>query len=168
MALGQAVAWPPANLPDRMRPTTRSGVCSRAAKRLSTKRTFGGPQRDLHELLDLRPPEDDPPSGDYYLDYANFVISGPPLDALDLVLRICDQAPDDNALCRVGTVFVEPLLNSHWKVISDRFENVARKQRSLRIAHSCTLTHLPRRARPWEERMRQLMSPDDQPRLPGT
>jgi hypothetical protein len=131
------------------------------------QRTLGGPQWGLHELLGIRPPEDDPPSGDYYLDYVNFVISGPPMDALDLVLRICDRAPDDDVLCWVGTVFVEPLLNSHWKVISDRFENVARKRRSLRVAYSCTLTHLPRQARPWEERMRQLMSPDDQPRSPG-
>ena len=59
------------------------------------QRTFGGPQSDLHELLDIRPPEDEPPPGDYYLDYANFVISGPPMEALDVVLRICDRAPDN-------------------------------------------------------------------------
>jgi hypothetical protein len=29
------------------------------------------------------------------------------------------------------------------------------------------MTHLPRRARPWEERMRQLICPDDQPRSSG-
>lgn len=125
------------------------------------QRTFGGPQSDLHQLLDIRPPEDDPPSGDYYLDYANFVISGPPMEALDVVLRTCDRAPDDDALCWIGVVLVEPLLDTHWKMISLRFEAEARKRRALRVAYSCAWTHLPRQARPWEERMRNLMTRDD-------
>ena len=115
----------------------------------------------------IRPPEDEPPSGDYYLDYANFVISGPPMEALDVVLRICDQAPDDDALCWIGVVFVEPLLDTHWKTISVRFEAEARKRRALRVAYSCAWTHLPRQARPWEKRMRHLMTRGGAPRPQG-
>jgi hypothetical protein len=129
-------------------------------------RAFGGPQGDLHKILGIRPPEDEPLSGEYYLDYVNFVISGPPAQALDLVIAICERAPDDHALCWVGSVFVEPLLDLHWAEVSERFEHQAGKRRSLRVAYSCAMTHLPRKARPWQERMQRLMQRDDLDRPP--
>lgn len=120
-------------------------------------REHGGPQRDLHAVLRLDPPEDKAESGDFALDYVNFMISGPPDEAMDVVLRVCDAAPDDASLCWVGTLLVEPLLGLHWNDIGERFEREARRSASLRAAYSCALVQLPRRATEWKVRMQNLV-----------
>lgn len=100
-------------------------------------------------------------SGDYYYDYEGFVLGAPADEALAMVVRLCERAPDDSALCWVGVVFVEPLLDLHWRTIGDRFEREAAKRPSLRKAYSCAWLSLPRRGREFEARLEALIQPGE-------
>jgi len=73
-----------------------------------------------------------------------------------MVVRICDRAPDDSALCWIGVAFVEPLLDLHWRTIGERFERGA-KQPSLRKAYSCAWLRLSRRGWEFEARLEALI-----------
>lgn len=126
-------------------------------------REHGGPQRDLHAVLGIEPPEDKAGSGDYALDYVNFMISGPPNEALEVLLRVCDAAPDGASLCWIGTLLVEPLLDLHWSDIGEGFERESRKSAPLRAAYSCASLQLPRRATEWKRRMQHLVAPSGEP-----
>jgi hypothetical protein len=114
-------------------------------------------------VLGIEPPEDKAGSGDYALDYVNLMISGPPNEALEVVLRVCDAAPDGASLCWIGTLLVEPLLDLHWSDIGERFEREARRSAPLRAAYSCASVELPRRATEWKRRMRALVVASGEP-----
>jgi hypothetical protein len=77
-----------------------------------------------------------------WLPYANRVISGAPADGLAIVVAFCDAAPDDDSLCWVGVVLLEPLLDRHAKTIISEFETQARRRPALRKALSCCVLHL--------------------------
>jgi len=76
---------------------------------------------------------------------------------------LCDAAPDDDALCHLGVVVIEPLLDLHWKTISDAFEAGAKRNPAVRKALSCaSLDIRPSRAgRAVEERFYALIRPED-------
>lgn len=97
------------------------------------------------------------------LPYSNFVIEGPPADALRVAIALCDAAPNDDALCHLGIAVIEPLLDLHWKTIGHAFEAKAKRNAALRKALSCALLDIrPRRAgRAIEKRLYALMRPED-------
>jgi hypothetical protein len=97
------------------------------------------------------------------LPYSNFVILGPPADALRVAIVLCEAAPDDHALCRVGVAIIEPLLDLHWKTIGGAFEVEAKRNPAVRKALSCALLDIrPSRAgRAVEQRFYALVRPED-------
>jgi hypothetical protein len=97
------------------------------------------------------------------LPYSNFVIQGPPADALRVAIALCGAAPDDHTLCRLGVVIIEPLLDLHWKTIGDAFEVEAKRNPAVRKALSCALLDIrPSRAgRAVERRFYALVRPED-------
>ena len=103
-------------------------------------------------------------SDDFWLDYYNFVVTGDPAVSLDLVLKLCAAAPDDDALCWVGVFFVEPLLDLHWRKIGDRFHDAATRKRSVRKALSCaSLTLKPAKRGGIELERRLRVAVEDDP-----
>ncbi len=101
------------------------------------------------------------PNMDYFLEYSNFIISASADEAFNAVVKLCQKAPDDAALCWIGVSFVEPLLELHWKVVGERFTREAAKSAELRKAFSCAWLHLPRRARELEGRLEALTRPGE-------
>lgn len=97
------------------------------------------------------------------LPYSNFVIEGPPADALRVAIALCDAAPDDDWLCHMGVAVIEPLLDLHWKAIGDAFEAKAKRNSAVRKALSCALLDIrPSRAgRAVEQRFYALIRPED-------
>jgi hypothetical protein len=120
-----------------------------------------------HEALDLvfRTDADGEDGGwvEALLPYSNFVIQGPPADALRVAIALCGAAPDDDALCRLGVAVIEPLLDLHWKTIGDAFEVEAKRNSAVRKALSCALLDIrpSRTGRAVERRFYALVRPED-------
>jgi hypothetical protein len=94
--------------------------------------------------------------------YSGFMIGGPPSAALNVLLLLCDNAPNDQALCFLGVQLVEPLLDLHWKEIGSAFETEVRRRPALRKALSCAWLDLNGKAgKDFERRLRTLVGPDD-------
>jgi hypothetical protein len=74
---------------------------------------------------------------DEFREYSNAVIDGPAERALDVTLRLAEAAPDDDSVCWIGIVLVEPLLDLHWQLVADTFVKAAHRSAPLRMALSC-------------------------------
>jgi hypothetical protein len=98
-------------------------------------------ERANEEALGVRGP-DTVLGDDYWRDYCNYVIEGPGSAALPLVLKFCEAAPDDDALCWVGVNFIAPLLDLHWERIGEGFLKAASGSRNVRKAFSCAAIKL--------------------------
>jgi hypothetical protein len=68
--------------------------------------------------------------------YSNFMVGGKPTAALKVLIALCENAPNDDALRLFGAQMVEPLLDLHWKQIGDAFEAEAKRKPTLRKALS--------------------------------
>ena len=109
------------------------------------------------------PGTDGPDRFEALLPYTNFVISGPPAEALRVAIALCDAAPDDDTLCTLGVAVIEPLIDLHWKAIADAFEAKAKRSSALRKALSCAWLDIrPSRAGATiERRLYALIRPED-------
>lgn len=82
-----------------------------------------------------------------------------PARALQLTIDLLSIAPDDDGLCWVGVVVLEPLLELHWKALSEQFDGVLSATPSLRKAYSCVyLSQVPTAV--WK-RWRGLLTAED-------
>jgi hypothetical protein len=90
--------------------------------------------------------------------YSNFMVGGKPTAALKVLIALCENAPNDDALRLFGAQMVEPLLDLHWKQIGDAFEAEAKRKPTLRKALSHAYLHLKGNAgRDLERRLRSLV-----------
>jgi hypothetical protein len=81
---------------------------------------------------------------DFYQRYHTGILQGDPVSNVELVIRLADEAPDDDHLCALGVVLLDPLLDLHWSAISSRFEAAMMSNRNLRKAFTCSWNDIPK------------------------
>jgi hypothetical protein len=123
--------------------------------------TLQEPDEDPEHRFDFLGPRPTHSSeSDEVLGFENFMIDGEPVAALDVLIVLCENAPNDDVLCFLGVRLVEPLLDLHWKQIGSAFEAEARRRLSLRKALSCAWLDLKGRgSHEMEQRLLSLLPP---------
>jgi hypothetical protein len=78
-----------------------------------------------------------------YQPHHQAVIEQDPKVSLDLIVSLVRSAPDDDHLCAIGVILIDPLLDLYWSQIGDQFELAMRNEADLRKAFSCTMLDIP-------------------------